>query len=124
LLGRAGLVLYIFFSKFKNEFEVAVLGLKGAVAIAGVAFATEISKTQTSQKPTKPPLGPREKLLGRAGLVLRKYFKHDFLVVKAGAFFNEMGLDLGHEANPKKPKSMKEPPDLTPRGGSELSSPR
>jgi hypothetical protein len=31
--------------------------------------------------------------------------------------------DLGHEANPKNPKSMKEPPGLTVRSGSELSSP-
>ena len=30
--------------------------------------------------------------------------------------------DLGHEANPKKPKSMKEPPDLTVR--SDLNSAR
>jgi hypothetical protein len=29
-LGRAGLVLWIFFPKFKNEFEVAISGLKGS----------------------------------------------------------------------------------------------
>ena len=32
--------------------------------------------------------------------------------------------DLGHEANPKNPKSMTESPDLALRSGSELSSPR
>jgi hypothetical protein len=102
-------------------------------AKVGVAFARKTSKTENTNfsKSRQKPLGPREKLLGRAGLVLQmlfpeseNYFECFFLGGGGKWAISPARWDLGHEANPKNPKSMKEPRDLALRSGSGLSSPR
>jgi hypothetical protein len=69
--GRFGLVDFL--PKFKNEFEVTVLGLKGGQSWR--RFRQENPENTNFPKTRQKPLGPREKLLmGRAGLVLQIFF--------------------------------------------------
>ena len=107
MLGRVDLVLQIFFPKFKNEFEVAILGLKGGQSWR--RFRQENFENTNFSKTRQTPLGPREKLLGRAGLVLQiffpeseNYFEYGFLGGKVGDFPSEMGFRS--RGQPEKPE--------------------
>ena len=96
-MGRVDLVLQIFFPKFKNEFEVAILGPKGGQSWR--RFRQENFENTNFPKTLQNPLGHLGKLLGRANFDIEiffpgseNYFKYGFWGVKVGNFFSEMGL--------------------------------
>jgi hypothetical protein len=73
-------------------FEVAIFGLKGGQSWR--RFRQENFENASFPKTRQTPLGPREKLLGRAGLVLQiffpeseNYFKHVFFFFGGGQSF-------------------------------------
>jgi hypothetical protein len=93
------------------------LGLKGGQSRR--RFRQENFESTNFSKTRQKPLGPREKLLG--GPVWSYKFSSRGLKIILSAVFGGAKLtisparwDLGHEANPKKLKSMMEPPDFSP----------
>jgi hypothetical protein len=72
LLGRAGLVFYIFSPNFKNGFEVAILGLKGGESWR--RFRQENFQKHELLKNPLNPFGTKRKISGKGRFSLGLVF--------------------------------------------------
>jgi hypothetical protein len=101
--------LYIFFPKFKNEFEVAISGLKGNLKVGTAFFRQKNSKNTNFSKPAKP-LWDQEKSRLEGPVYPGRFSSRSLKIILSTVFGGSKlaifpaRCDLGHEANPKKPE--------------------